>query len=109
MPFRILHLSDFHIDNLYTPGGNADCDAPLCCQSDQGAPSNGAAPCGYWGDYRSSDSPLHAIEDAVDQAVTQHVRLSKKIYNYLKAFFLIAQYKFCILHWRYCKSQSVVN
>lgn len=58
---------------MYTPGGNALCDAPLCCQSDQDGPSTEAAACGYWGDYRSSDSPVHAIEDAVDQALEEHV------------------------------------
>lgn len=73
MPFHILHLSDFHIDNLYTPGGNALCDAPLCCQSDQGGPSSSESACGYWGDYRYADSPLHTIENAVDQALSEHV------------------------------------
>lgn len=84
MPFRIIHLSDFHIDNLYTPGGNALCDAPLCCQSDQEGPSTEAAACGYWGDYRSSDSPIHAIENAVDHAVNEHVSRFKESPSKLK-------------------------
>lgn len=58
---------------MYTPGGNAKCKEPLCCQSDQGNPSEEDNACGYWGDYRYSDAPMHAIEDAIDQAIKMHV------------------------------------
>lgn len=67
--FKILHLTDFHLDNLYTPGGNARCDAPLCCQSDQGNASIQSDACGYWGDYRNGDAPLHSVENVFDEAV----------------------------------------
>ncbi|EFA80626.1 saposin B domain-containing protein [Heterostelium album PN500] len=47
----ILHLSDFHIDQFYQEGMNADCGQPVCCRAADG-PGSGSNAAGAWGDYR---------------------------------------------------------
>jgi sphingomyelin phosphodiesterase len=31
-PLKIVHYSDIHIDQFYTPGSNANCTKPICCR-----------------------------------------------------------------------------
>lgn len=83
-PVQIIHLSDFHLDPLYTAGGNAKCGDPLCCQSDQSPAETEEAQCGYWGDYRSADSPIYSIIDAVKQSTNQFVSYICSLRNYYK-------------------------
>lgn len=33
--WEILHITDIHVQNTYTPGSNANCLAPNCCRPDQ--------------------------------------------------------------------------
>ncbi|XP_011303537.1 sphingomyelin phosphodiesterase [Fopius arisanus] len=70
--FKIVHVSDIHYDPLYEPFGNAECDQPECCKRGQGTSPPGAAPAGYWGDYRSCDTPWHAVLDALDHITNTH-------------------------------------
>ena len=30
---RILHVTDIHLDHMFVPGGNTQCNEPLCCRS----------------------------------------------------------------------------
>ena len=30
--FKILHISDLHLDSEYVEGSEADCEFPLCCR-----------------------------------------------------------------------------
>ncbi len=40
---RVLHISDFHIDQQYTPGASAECmDKALCCSATSGNLLNNA-------------------------------------------------------------------
>lgn len=66
-PFRILHITDIHFDELYEIGSLADCGMPCCCGNNQGKPSNPADGAGAWGDYRSCDTPWHAVLDLMNR------------------------------------------
>ncbi|XP_015119724.1 sphingomyelin phosphodiesterase [Diachasma alloeum] len=70
--FKIVHLSDIHYDPLYEPFGNAVCDQPNCCKKGQGPSADGVEPAGYWGDYRSCDTPWHAVLDAFTHVNITH-------------------------------------
>ncbi|CAH0547909.1 unnamed protein product [Brassicogethes aeneus] len=62
---KILQITDIHYDPDYTPGSEADCGEPLCCQ--KGAPKSPDSAAGYWGDYHSCDMPWHSIENLMEQ------------------------------------------
>ncbi|KAH8381287.1 hypothetical protein KR093_002107, partial [Drosophila rubida] len=64
----VLHLTDIHYDPEYKVGSLADCDEPMCCRGDLVASSSGA---GYWGDYRSCDTPKHLLLNALEH-MAQH-------------------------------------
>lgn len=68
----IIQLSDIHYEPDYLIGGNAECKQPMCCRSDQGAPENSGAAAGYWGDYRSCDTPWNTFDDTVQQIKKTH-------------------------------------
>jgi len=51
---------------MYLPGGNAECDAPMCCRSDQGLPPRPEAEAGYWGSY-TCDAPWNVFDDTMKQ------------------------------------------
>ncbi|KRT82259.1 Calcineurin-like phosphoesterase, partial [Oryctes borbonicus] len=53
------------------PGSLAACGLPVCCTANT-VPTNPEDAAGFWGDYRDCDSPLHAIDDALDHIATQH-------------------------------------
>ena len=35
---RVLHLTDIHLDTMYSPGSQAVCKEPLCCRASDGKP-----------------------------------------------------------------------
>ena len=49
--FKAVHFSDAHVDLMYTPGTNANCNMPLCCRPENGIPTNPEDAAGYWGAY----------------------------------------------------------
>jgi hypothetical protein len=67
----ILHLSDIHHEPIYLPGGNAECDAPMCCRSDQGLPPTPEAEAGYWGAF-TCDTPWNVFDETLKQIQTTH-------------------------------------
>ncbi|KAL7017337.1 hypothetical protein ACKWTF_010322 [Chironomus riparius] len=73
----IVHLTDIHVDLKYKTGAMAKCKKYACCRdinkNDTTAKSSHLA--GYWGDYRSCDTPLNAIEDAFHHIVEQHPKI----------------------------------
>jgi len=77
----IVHLSDIHYEPMYLPGGNAECDAPMCCRSDQGLPSRPEAEAGYWGAY-TCDAPWNVFDDTMKQIKKAHPVKKKYIYIY---------------------------
>ncbi|KAH6670852.1 Metallo-dependent phosphatase-like protein [Plectosphaerella plurivora] len=68
-PIKIAHFSDLHIDNLYTPGANANCTKPMCCRSytPADAPGNNDAPAGPFGDHNCG-APLR-LENSMYAAI----------------------------------------
>eukprot|EP00026_Physarum_polycephalum_P006279 Phypoly_transcript_06321.p1 GENE.Phypoly_transcript_06321~~Phypoly_transcript_06321.p1 ORF type:complete len:568 (+),score=61.40 Phypoly_transcript_06321:78-1781(+) len=50
----VLHLTDIHVDPLYTPGLLTKCGEPLCCRPPNPATEPAA---GQWGDYNCDLSP----------------------------------------------------
>ncbi|KAJ7716970.1 sphingomyelin phosphodiesterase [Mycena maculata] len=67
-PFRVVHISDVHIDRGYTPGSSANCTKPLCCRDFADSPSIVTDPAGPNGNANCdtpvslADSMLEAIE-----------------------------------------------
>lgn len=57
--FKAVHFSDAHVDLMYTPGTNANCNMPLCCRVENGYPSNPEDAAGYWGNYNCDTT--HAV------------------------------------------------
>ena len=68
-----IHISDIHVDFKYMKGAFADCDELACCrETDDVNENDPESNAGYWGDYRSCDSPLRAINDTFHQIRRQH-------------------------------------
>ncbi|XP_050300058.1 sphingomyelin phosphodiesterase B-like [Anthonomus grandis grandis] len=61
--YKILHVTDVHMDILYTPNKVKTCSEPLCCQSDQSDGSDGNS-CGYWAEYGNDVS-----EQLIDEMI----------------------------------------
>ncbi|KAJ7041817.1 sphingomyelin phosphodiesterase [Mycena alexandri] len=67
-PFRVVHLSDVHIDRQYTPGSEANCTKPICCRDFADSPTVPTLPAGPNGNSHCdspvplADSMLAAIE-----------------------------------------------
>lgn len=65
-PFKVLQISDIHLDPEYKEGSNAVCGEPLCCRPSSPGSNmaiNADRKAGYWGDYRDCDIPLHTVEE----------------------------------------------
>ncbi|KPM07774.1 hypothetical protein QR98_0062760, partial [Sarcoptes scabiei] len=64
--FKILQISDIHIDLDYRENANAVCGEPLCCRASSPQSNEPIDPknrAGYWGDYRDCDVPLRLVEE----------------------------------------------
>ncbi|CAL7948927.1 unnamed protein product [Xylocopa violacea] len=68
---KVLQLSDLHYDPLYEPNGNSNCGEPVCCRVGQNK-TGVTSLAGYWGDYKSCDTPWHAIVDAFKHIKDTH-------------------------------------
>jgi sphingomyelin phosphodiesterase len=70
--FKIIHITDIHIDLDYTPGNNAVCGQPMCCTLDNGPAPSPESAAGVMGDYRSCDAPLGLLKAALDNMERLH-------------------------------------
>ncbi|KAJ7472599.1 sphingomyelin phosphodiesterase [Mycena latifolia] len=66
-PFRVVHLSDVHIDRQYTPGSEANCTKPICCRDFSDSPTTPTLPAGPNGNSHC-DSPV-PLADSMLEAV----------------------------------------
>ncbi|KAJ7336801.1 Metallo-dependent phosphatase-like protein [Mycena albidolilacea] len=66
-PFRVVHLSDVHIDHEYTPGSEANCTKPICCRDFADSPTVPTLPAGPNGNSHC-DSPV-SLADSMLAAV----------------------------------------
>lgn len=68
-PYKVVHISDTHIDLGYQEGSISNCDEPLCCRTNSSGPVDGLPKidAGYWGSYGACDVPLRTLESALKQ------------------------------------------
>ncbi|KAG5893193.1 hypothetical protein JTB14_016469 [Gonioctena quinquepunctata] len=71
--FKVLHLSDTHLDPEYEVGTPANCEEPLCCRK-YSTPSKKEPTVlsGRWGAYEKCDSPRNLIENMLKNIALQH-------------------------------------
>lgn len=78
--FRMLQLSDTHIDLKYKEGTSAVCGEPLCCREvNAKLPESDLS--GYWGDYRDCDIPLRTLEGMMKAIAAKHKDLDFVIWT----------------------------
>lgn len=65
-PYRVIHMSDSHVDFDYRQGSVSNCDEPLCCrESSTSNKSENSILAGYWGSLNKCDLPLNTFESAL--------------------------------------------
>ncbi|KAF9111520.1 Sphingomyelin phosphodiesterase [Mortierella sp. AM989] len=64
MRVDVLHLSDWHVDESYTPGSEAICNRPTCCRQYSDSPSVPIRPAASWGDYNCG-TPMKLAQNMV--------------------------------------------
>lgn len=70
--FKVLQLSDTHVDPHYREGALADCELPLCCRATSGVAAAGKRTAGRWGDYGRCDAPVALLENALQHIAKTH-------------------------------------
>ncbi|CAG7817877.1 unnamed protein product [Allacma fusca] len=76
LPLKILHLTDIHVDRLYTVGSNAVCENQiLCCHEDDGKPANQSVTAGKYGTGKGCDLPTWTFENALKSIKISHPSL----------------------------------
>lgn len=69
--FKILHISDTHIDLNYKENSDAVCGEPLCCRNvDKSVAIENQS--GFWGDYRNCDIPWRTFESMLKHIALNH-------------------------------------
>ena len=72
-PFKIVHLTDIHVDPRYEVSTNAACENKiLCCHMTDGAPANASVSAGLWGHAGRCDTPLITLESALKHINSMH-------------------------------------
>lgn len=69
--FRMLHITDIHIDPLYAIGSDLDCDEPMCCRNS----NNSTTGAGYWGSKARCDIPPRTVELFMEQVRDMNISL----------------------------------
>lgn len=64
--YKIIQLSDVHIDHLYAENTSTKCGEPLCCRE-----YNGKGEAGYWGSY-PCDIPMRTFEATLKHIKENH-------------------------------------
>ena len=65
---RILVLSDIHLDLVYEPGSEVNCNQPLCCRPVYTHWENITVAAGHWGAPAACDLPRWTLEAALEGA-----------------------------------------
>eukprot|EP00827_Trimyema_finlayi_P002679 TRINITY_DN237_c0_g1_i4.p1 TRINITY_DN237_c0_g1~~TRINITY_DN237_c0_g1_i4.p1 ORF type:complete len:538 (-),score=114.47 TRINITY_DN237_c0_g1_i4:101-1714(-) len=64
--YKILHITDTHIEFDYIIGNEAKCKTQYCCVSDSGKATNNETAAGKWGTTKGQcDIPLQTMEEAL--------------------------------------------
>lgn len=73
--FRVLHITDVHMDQNYVAGSQSSCSSQLCCHLDSvSVGSKPSSTAGLWGDYGKCDTPVATYKLLLD-----HVSRKDKI------------------------------
>ena len=65
--FKLVHVTDMHIDFDYAAGYEADCGEPECCQTMHGTPKSPESASGYWGTLKyNCDLPSYTLQQGLD-------------------------------------------
>ena len=72
--YKVLHISDPHVDVEYEAGSNAFCDEPLCCVYHSGPAPNTSYAAQFWGTDANCDLPYRTFE-AFAQYVAKHINI----------------------------------
>ncbi|KAJ8923617.1 hypothetical protein NQ315_010196 [Exocentrus adspersus] len=71
--FKVLHLSDTHLDPEYAVGSPANCEEPICCRNySTPSASRTTVTAGRWGSYDKCDSPRILIENMLQHIALEH-------------------------------------
>ena len=71
--YRILQLTDIHVDKEYVPSSNRNCGTPYCCRAQNTTvPQQNSE--GYWGSY-FCDPPLHSVENLFETIIWESIDL----------------------------------
>ncbi|KAJ7675216.1 sphingomyelin phosphodiesterase [Mycena rosella] len=65
-PFRVVHLSDVHIDRMYTIGAEANCTKSICCRDFADSPATPTVPAGPNGNSHC-DSPVTLADSMLEE------------------------------------------
>ncbi|KAJ7716969.1 Metallo-dependent phosphatase-like protein [Mycena maculata] len=65
-PIRVVHLSDVHIDRMYTVGSEANCTKPICCRDFADSPAIPTEPAGPNGNSHC-DSPVSLADSMLEE------------------------------------------
>ncbi|XP_074602649.1 sphingomyelin phosphodiesterase-like [Brevipalpus obovatus] len=93
--FYVGLISDTHIDPLYVPGAETNCEEPVCCRPYNGISQTIANMAGVWGAYYSCDTPLITVDSVLQQLHNSSYKLNyvisggdivpHDVWNYRKA------------------------
>ncbi|KAJ6560941.1 sphingomyelin phosphodiesterase [Mycena sp. CBHHK59/15] len=74
-PFRVVHLSDVHIDRGYTVGAEANCTKSICCRDFADSPATPTDPAGPNGNAHC-DSPVSLADSMLEAIERLHPKFS---------------------------------
>ncbi|VDM52805.1 unnamed protein product [Angiostrongylus costaricensis] len=77
---RVLHLTDIHLDMMYTPGLETKCSEPQCCRPQKNstifAKTDIKQPAGYWGMVGDCDAPYWLLTNMLEFIQKNHKDVS---------------------------------
>ncbi|KAJ6517990.1 sphingomyelin phosphodiesterase [Mycena vitilis] len=74
-PVRVVHLSDVHIDRMYTVGAEANCTKSICCRDFDDSPPTPSVPAGPNGNSHC-DSPVSLADSMLEEIEHLNPRFS---------------------------------
>lgn len=94
--FKVLHLSDTHIDPHYIIGSDANCNEPLCCRNDRTNESTDEDIAGFWGHY-NCDPPQHLFNSLLKHITETHTVMNQSRHLMLVViYFVLYFYDGCV-------------
>ena len=70
--WKMMQLSDAHVDRSYMKGANSHCNLPICCRKQNGMGSSKDNSAGFWGHVGQCDIPMHTAHSALNYTIKEH-------------------------------------